>query len=183
MKIKLSRSQWKEMGKKAGWSPLDKNKILDDAFDFLNSAEKQLSVAGETDLAIELQKFSMKVLDRKQKKTKTIGKKLGKIKESQSEDFVELMDSLDEDNPAKLKPAIRMIIKDKEPSSFGILVPERDFDKRKLDQILGKHEFNAQPQTIKELARKLWHGVSDWKSDEISGYSLFVDGKAIDFSS
>jgi hypothetical protein len=59
-----------------------------------------------------------------------LGKKSGwsplnknKIKQSQSKDFVELMDSLDEDNPAKLKPAIRMIIKDKEPSSFGILVP------------------------------------------------------------
>ena len=181
MKIKLSKSQWEEMGKRAGWNPLDKNKILDDAFDFLNSAEKQLSIAGETDLAIELQKFSMKVLDRKQRKT--TGKKIGQIKQSQSEDFVELMDSLDEDNPAKLKPAIRMIIKEKEPSSFGILFPEREFDKRKLDQILGKHEFNAQPQTIKELARKLWYGTSDWKSDKTSGYSLIVDGKAINFSS
>ena len=82
MKIKLSKSQWEEMGKKAGWSSLDKNKILDDAFDFLNSAEKQLSVAGETDLAIELQKFSMKVLDRKQRKT--TGTKLGQVKESQN---------------------------------------------------------------------------------------------------
>jgi hypothetical protein len=245
MKIKLSKSRWEEMGKKAGWVPLDKNKILDDAFDFLNSAEKQLSVAGETDLAIELQKFSMKVLDRKQRKT--TGKKIGQIKQSQQEDFNEIkqiidegqrachlrksinacpnfdnpihrkawkagyhsalhrktlneafndftkqqssedfasfMDSLDEDNPAKLKPAIRMIIKEKEPSSFGILLPEREFDKRKLDQILGKHEFNAQPQTIKELAKKLWYGISDWKSDETSGYSLIVDGKAVNFSS
>ena len=181
MKIKLSKSQWEEMGKRAGWNPLDKNKILDDAFDFLNSAEKQLSIAGETDLAIELQNFSMKVLDRKQRKT--TGKKVGQIKQSQSEDFVELMDSLDEDNPAKLKPAIRMIIKEKEPSSFGILFPEREFDKRKLDQILGKHEFNAQPQTIKELAKKLWYGISDWKSDKISGYSLIVDGKTVNFTS
>lgn len=55
------------------------------------------------------------------------------------------MDSLDDDNAAKLKPAIRMIIKGKEPSSFGILVTERKFDKNKLDQILGKHEFNANP--------------------------------------
>ena len=82
MKIRLSKSQWEEMGKKAGWSSLDKNKILDDAFDFLNSAEKQLSVAGETDLAIELQKFSMKVLDRKQRKT--TGTKMGQVKESQN---------------------------------------------------------------------------------------------------
>jgi hypothetical protein len=29
-----------------------------------------------------------------------------------------------------------MIIKEKESSSFGILLPEREFDKRKLDQKL-----------------------------------------------
>lgn len=65
MKITLSKSQWQAINKKAAWSPLDKNKILDEAFDFLNSAEKQLHVAGEIDLAIELQNFSLKVLDRK----------------------------------------------------------------------------------------------------------------------
>lgn len=68
-RIVLSKREWTQIGKQAGWSPLDKNKILDDAFDFLNSAEKQLSISGETDLVIELQEFSMKVLDRKQRKT------------------------------------------------------------------------------------------------------------------
>ena len=112
-----------------------------------------------------------------------IGKKAGWIKKSQSEDFVEFMDSLDEGNSAKIKPAIRMVVKEKEPSSFGVLVPEREFDKKKLDQILGKHEFNANPQTIKELARKLWYGIEHgWESDKISGYSLIVDGKGINFS-
>ena len=73
MKIILSKSQWEQMGKQAGWSSLDKNKIIDDAFDLLKSAEKQLSIAGETDLAIELQNFSMKVLDRRQGKTRGRG--------------------------------------------------------------------------------------------------------------
>lgn len=67
MKIKISKSQWELIGKKAAWNPLNKNNVLDEAFDLLTSAEKQLSIAGETDLAIELQKFNMKVLDRKKK--------------------------------------------------------------------------------------------------------------------
>jgi hypothetical protein len=105
MKIKLSKSQWEEMGKKAGWSPLDKNKIIDDAFDFLNSAEKQLSIAGETDLVIELQNFSMKVLDRKQ--IKTTGKKIGQIKQSQSVNYDEIKQLIDDGQRAfRLKDTI-----------------------------------------------------------------------------
>lgn len=124
MKIKLSRSQWEEIGNKAGWMS----------------------------------------------------------KESQSEDFVNFMDSLDSGNPAKLKPAIRMVIKDKQDnSSFGILAPERKFDEQKLDEIFGKHEFNANPQTIIDLAKRIYNGVSDWKTDKNSGYILFVDGKPIHF--
>ena len=96
------------------------------------------------------------------------------------------MDYLDEDNPAKMKPHIRMVTKDKDnpPGSSGILVPEREFDKRKLDLIIGKHEFNALPETIKELSRKLWYGVENWpswKSDKTSNYFLVVDGKAVHF--
>ena len=110
-----------------------------------------------------------------------IGKKAGWIKKAQSEDFTELMDSLEEDNPAKIKPVIKMVIKEAPPNSFGILVPERNFDRIKLDQIIGKHEFNANPQTIKELARKLWDGSDSWHSHKSRRYILFVDGKAIHF--
>jgi hypothetical protein len=66
MKIKLSKSQWEGIGKKAGWNPVDKNQLIDEAFELLSRAEKQLHIAGETDLVIELQKFSMRLLDRKQ---------------------------------------------------------------------------------------------------------------------
>ena len=126
MKIKLSKSQWEQIGKKTGW--------------------------------------------------------MKKAQYNQSEDEVEFMDSLDSDNSAKMKPAIRMITKKTGPSQYDkILVPEREFDKRKLDQILGKHEFNALPETIKELARKLWHGISDWNSDQTSKYFLLVDGKGVNF--
>jgi hypothetical protein len=115
------------------------------------------------------------------KEWQDIGKKTGWMKSSQSEDFVNFMDSLDEGNPAKLNTAIRMIIHKEDSSSFGALIPERDFDKMKLDQIFGKHEFNAQPETIKELARKLWYGVGSWDSDKTSKYALIVDGKAVNW--
>lgn len=65
MKITISKSQWEEMGKKAGWSSMDKNKAIEEAYDLLNNAAKQLDIAGERDLAIELQNFGMKVLDRR----------------------------------------------------------------------------------------------------------------------
>ena len=64
MKIKLSKKQWETIGKRYGWS---KNSLLDAAFDCLNSAEKNLDLAGEIDLVLELQGFANKILDRKVK--------------------------------------------------------------------------------------------------------------------
>jgi hypothetical protein len=67
MKIKLSKSQWEGIGKKAGWNPLNKNQLLNEASDLLDRAGKILNIAEEIDLAIELQKLDMRILDKRTK--------------------------------------------------------------------------------------------------------------------
>ena len=62
MKIKLSKSKWEKIGKQAGWSPVDKKKTINEISDLLDRAEKLLSIIDEVNLAIELQKFNMRIL-------------------------------------------------------------------------------------------------------------------------
>ena len=56
MKIKISKSQWEQMGKKAGWNKSAntkialKSKCLADASDLLDQCEKQLMIAEEHNL-------------------------------------------------------------------------------------------------------------------------------------
>ena len=67
-------------------------------------------------------------------------------KSSQSQEYKEFMESLDPSNPAKIQPAINLKTVDK------TLVPASDFDRRLLDKLLGKHEFNI--FSAKEIERK-----------------------------
>lgn len=92
------------------------------------------------------------------------------------ESFKEFHDSLDPDNPAKLKPIIQLVTVD------GELHPKTDFDRKKLDLIIGKHEFNPWPETVRSIEKRLWEVVRTqfgYKTDQNSGYFLLIDGKGV----
>ena len=107
----------------------------------------------------------------------SIGEQAGwsTIKTAQSDESKEFMDGLAADNSAKLKPVIQLMRSHE--GWAGSLVPKSEFDRKKLDQIIGRHEFNVLPQTVMSLYKQLWDGTSDFKTDQNSGYSLLIDGK------
>ena len=104
-------------------------------------------------------------------------KSVNEIRTAQpSENYRRLMDSLDEGNPAKIEPVIHLIT-----SSEGNLVPKTDFDREKLDLVIGRHEFNRFPESVREIAKKLKIGrVGRVGFDRNMTYELIVDGKNVE---
>jgi ribosomal protein L37AE/L43A len=67
MKITLSKSQWEEMGRKAGWgteSQPDNRTYLIEASDGLGQSLKLLHIAQEVELWAQLNEINNKILDR-----------------------------------------------------------------------------------------------------------------------
>ena len=94
-------------------------------------------------------------------------------KSSQSQEYKEFMESLDPSNPAKIQPAINLKTVDK------TLVPASDFDRRLLDKLLGKHEFNI--FSAKEIERKLTQGTKDQFGNTMNeSRDLLIDGMGVD---
>ena len=104
-----------------------------------------------------------------------IGKAAGWIKEAQdkSDKHKQFMDSLDNDNPAKIKPVINLVINLITKNS--ILVPQTFFDKVKLVEILGQYEFNRYPASVKSIVKKLQKNTGN-----TGEYDLLIDGKSVE---
>jgi len=192
-KLKISKKEWTTLGKKAGWMPSDPSTFSDeDLGPIYDPDTEETALLGEEEGYISAYKdgYNDGVLAKKKDdkyfysnpyRTDTQafedwqrGFNDGWNGKETQDDYREFMDSLLPDNPAKIKPAIQLIT-----SPQGSLIPKSEFDKKKLDQILGKHEFNALPETIMALYKKVWEGTNEYKYDWNSGYSLLIDGKGI----
>lgn len=89
------------------------------------------------------------------------------------EEFRHFMDALDEDNPSKMQPLIKLVT-----TIDGTLIGDQKFDQDKLDEIFGKHEFNR--FCVKDIARKLWRGTEMWGGGvKNKGYFLLIDGMGV----
>ena len=196
MKIKLSKNQWENIGIKAGWiktSQYDTQyRVVIFPLKETGRYTSHIKAIPEDKTLCGLASFSTpsggiydfnnvdcNICRQKYfKKNPTL--RTAQVTPPPSE-FSEFMDALDPDNSAKIKPVIYMIVQD------NVLKPEREFDRKKLDQILGKHEFNSWPDTIKSIEKKLWFGPEcpEWFGEKqsfdtpTSGYTLFVNGMPV----